>query len=522
VQIKNFRPVNRAGEPQETTVTANHMKIMRDSSNSQIHPPTTACPTGENTLTTKELKTLATDMRKIQHLMDNSWGLRSMLMRERVVRQLGGTQKVADYYHQEDERRKRGPQWMFGEKNGVGRFFKRWDVIGEAELRWKYSPHEFTADGWLKTSRKKMMKWLDCSKAQLNSLIKMLKQAGVISTKHFFDKKNKISHWWIYLHPERVETLLKRAGKMKNPGYPGAKLKGNKAASTEGNRSARYRTSINIVPSSCSPAKDKIEIKKKERENNCLPGEGNSGTLSSPPNCAPLDPETQRVITHLKEVFPHSHFTPPALQQLQRLVTKLLPGQRLTEERARHYVRIYHCGGYQGRWEMAVNKLDMFIDKWWKIRKCLHVAVYGHLAASASYDLKTFTNAAVTMDDVCTAAENHVDRIKRGTRKDATPTQQWQSLWAQHIADEVSAPVRWLAANLMGVDLGEVDPKAKVDLRNSLHKNPGLYRLLGPYLPFDEWAGISGRLSAFLKERAAQAHWKLACTATMVPASEIY
>ena len=94
--------------------------------------------------------------------------------------------------------------------------------------------------------------------------------------------------WWIRLNPARLEILLKSAGKMKNPGFPGAKLKGKKAASTEVNRSTAYRTSIIIVPSSCSPAKDKIEIKKKERENNCLPGEGNSGALSSPTSCAPL------------------------------------------------------------------------------------------------------------------------------------------------------------------------------------------------------------------------------------------
>jgi hypothetical protein len=212
------------------------------------------------------------------------------------------------------------------------------------------------------------------------------------------------------------------------------------------------------------------------------------------------------------------------MRQLNGISTKLPPAQRLTEERARQYAQLFVAGANQHKWQLRISNLDKFIKYWGQIRKCLHVAVYSNVAWSAVHDLQYFdAEPGDWAAELVVEADRYVQEIDfhRSQHANKTPLERFQALCPALISTGIPETTRWVAAALMGVNPRAAFPGRESALLDVLRDNPGFYAATRDYFPFDHWARISKPLSAYLLKRAEEAHWKTACTASLVAHRDI-
>lgn len=460
-------------------------------------------------------------MHKINALLDNSWGLRNPNSRQNIIIQLGGLKKIKAWNTQKDGREMRLPEWQYGKEAGMLRLVQLFRSTGDYSLRWKYKHRQFDAEGWLNTTHEEMRKWFICGERQLTSFISQLRKAGVLETWYKWDKG--IRHWWIRLNPWQLETLMQSA-KINAVKWGWGQVNQTGSKATKGAKLNDMHVDINNSISTAGVVVvDKENKEMKAVKNIASPGDANSNPPPLPATDTTIAPETLRVVEQLKEVIPHAEFTSPAIKQLNRLVTKLLPAKRLTEQLARHYVRIFCSDSGGDCRELNTQDLQEFIKYWDKIRQRLHTAIYRDAAAVAQSELCWQRDAAHQLEVLYGQAEDYVELIDLRTPAyaDKTAVDKLRDPWAQHTMKNRSSIIVWMAAGIMGVNPRIAFPGRENELRNALRMDPSVYAALREKVPLDYWGQISERESAHLIQMANGQHWDTACTASLVPASKI-
>jgi hypothetical protein len=139
--------------------------------------------------------------------------LTNMAVSQRLAVLIMGINKIEDYYRSGDNRKRKLPEWWYGDDRGLWRFFLLWEVTGALEY---VQPKGSFVGPWLKISWKELCEWMGCTRQQLKTFLKCLEASGLIVRKNAWVPLIRTKMLWIRLRPFRLRELLQRTKRLKS------------------------------------------------------------------------------------------------------------------------------------------------------------------------------------------------------------------------------------------------------------------------------------------------------------------